>query len=351
MIVFIAKYPSDDERKEGMAQRVYAVDKFFEQDQRIYLNISFFQNRHLQKSVISDFCSIYNCNIFLHFLEISNLLKQANVLYIHSIINFLRIFLGFWIVPKKCNVVLDAHGLVPEETSFQGKKTLAFCYNFTERILFKRVDTVICVTHAMSRFYKSKYPNISPIYIRYSILPSHIREGSYVPDFAEKSEQINIVYCGNLQKWQNVDLILAIIKAYLANDKIQFFILTNEVAKFNQLLKVSQIPLDNIVVKTVAPYELEDYYKMAHFGIILRDDIALNRASCPTKIIEYLYYGITPVVKLKEIGDFCDMGYEFVDYNDDLGIISTRKSMRNHQIVMKLIQENEQVDLRKVILS
>lgn len=350
MIVFIAKYPSDDERKEGMAQRVYAVDKFFGQDQRIYLNISFFQYRHLQKSTISDYCSIYNCNIFLHFLEISNLLKQANVLYIHSIINFLRIFLGFWILPKKCNVVLDAHGLVPEETNFQGKKILGFCYNFAEKILFKRVNIVICVTHAMSRFYKSKYPNTSPIYIRYSILPSHIREGSFVPDLAEKSEQINIVYCGNLQKWQNVDLIIDMIKAYQTNGLIQFFILTNEVAKFNQLLELRNIPLDNVVVKTVAPYELENYYKMAHFGIILRDDIALNRASCPTKIIEYLYYGITPIVKLKEIGDFCDMEYEFVDYNDNLDVKSTRKSMRNHQIVMKLIQENEQVDLRKIML-
>ncbi|DAB11228.1 TPA: hypothetical protein CPT98_01885 [Candidatus Gastranaerophilales bacterium HUM_19] len=46
----------------------------------------------------------------------------------------------------------------------------------------------------------------------------------------------------------------------------------------------------------------------------MRDDIIVNRVACPTKIIDYLEYGIIPIISCPEIGDFNKMGYSYIHY-------------------------------------
>lgn len=46
----------------------------------------------------------------------------------------------------------------------------------------------------------------------------------------------------------------------------------------------------------------------------MRDDIIVNRVACPTKIIDYLEYGIIPIILSPEIGDFNKMEYSYIHY-------------------------------------
>ena len=70
------------------------------------------------------------------------------------------------------------------------------------------------------------------------------------------------------------------------------------------------------VVTGTHPAEVVEEYKVCHFGFALRDDITVNNVACPTKIIEYIQYGIVPVLKTEKIGDFVDMGMQYISYEE-----------------------------------
>ena len=53
-------------------------------------------------------------------------------------------------------------------------------------------------------------------------------------------------------------------------------------------------------------------YPRCSYGFVLRDDIAVNNVACPTKLIEYLQYGIVPILHTERIGDFAALGMQYV---------------------------------------
>src|SRR5690606_30794347 len=119
-------------------------------------------------------------------------------------------------------------------------------------------------------------------------------------------------YSGNLQSWQNVDLVVSLIKENQSN-RVKYTLLTGQTAELKKRLLDSGVQLsDNMQVLTVSPSELRGFYQSAHYGFIMRDDVLLNRVACPTKMVEYLFYGMIPIVKSSNIGDFEEMGYEYL---------------------------------------
>ena len=44
--------------------------------------------------------------------------------------------------------------------------------------------------------------------------------------------------------------------------------------------------------------------------------IPLLTSSCPTKLAEYLYFGVIPVLRSTKIGDFARLGMKFVRYDE-----------------------------------
>jgi hypothetical protein len=57
---------------------------------------------------------------------------------------------------------------------------------------------------------------------------------------------------------------------------------------------------------------LPERYLSSDFGFVLRDDTAVNRVSCPTKLSEYLWFGVIPIVKTPHVGDFLTEGFSYV---------------------------------------
>ena len=58
--------------------------------------------------------------------------------------------------------------------------------------------------------------------------------------------------------------------------------------------------------------DLPAVYEAADLGLILRDDSPVNRVACPTKLAEYLFFGLIPVVRSPRLGDFQELGYAFI---------------------------------------
>lgn len=341
--MFLSKYPVlDEEFRDGFYQRVENIDNFFNNDERTYLNISLFSNTKKQSKQVGKRTEI-SCNIFFHVLTIFQLFKKSNIVYIQSIYNALNAILFIIFFNRK--YVLDVHGVVPEELHMQGKSLKSKIFNCIERIVFNKLDIAITVTNRMSKHYSSKYKNSKCRHIVYAILPSHLKKSQ----LEDKSlDRIEIIYSGNAQVWQNVDLMLKTIKDNLSH-KIHYTILTGDLKTFEEKIKLYQVERNQITLKSVKPNELEEYYKKSHYGFVLRDDILVNNVACPTKIIEYLNYGIIPIVLSENIGDFKELGYEYLNVNCFTKNIIKRKSVKNTEVINSIYEKND-IDLKELVL-
>ena len=343
MILFLSKYPETKEDfREGFFQRVVHIDSLFEGKKKVYLTTSpyrYFRKTCLEKD--GENRVVIRCNLILHLALILSLFKNSKLIYIHSIHNLLYQFLFIKIFQKK--YILDLHGLVTEEFLMEGDLKRSIIFNKIEKYIYKNISYVIGVSHQLISYYQKKYPNASPEYIIYPILPNNLQEISKEElDNHSKSEKVNFIYSGNLQAWQNIDLMVDIIKKNDNDPQYFFQILTGQVEEMKQKFIDKNISLTNVDIRGVKSDDLADFYKNAHYGFILRDNISVNNVSCPTKLVEYMNYGIVPVVLSDEIGDFKKMGYENISEECISDNMVPRKSVLNVKIIQGLYSESSE---------
>ncbi len=178
-------------------------------------------------------------------------------------------------------------------------------------------------------------------------MPSNLVADQLI-DVNRVNEAVNVIYSGNTQKWQNIELMCKIIKNNLS-PTINYIILTGEIEKMKNIFKSQGILNDNIKILSVLPGELVEYYAKANYGFILRDDIVVNNVACPTKMVEYLYYGIIPIVLSEKIGDFYKLNYEYIHYQSFNEGLEALKSERNIKIAKALQSRNTEINLKKVL--
>ncbi|MFC0428818.1 glycosyltransferase [Chryseobacterium scophthalmum] len=342
MILFLSKYPqSREDLRDGAYQRVIHIDSIFKENRKVYITVSpyrYFRKTYLENNAEKRI--VVRCNLIFHLGLILSLFKSSKLIYIHSIHNLLYQFLFIKIFTRK--YVLDLHGLVPEEFLMEGDIKRSLIFNKIEKYIYNNLKYVIGVSHRLINHYKKKYPNASPGYIVYPILPNNLEEMSQEElDNNTKSEKVNFIYSGNLQAWQNIDFMLDNIKKINNNPNYFFQILTGEVEAMKEKFSDKNISLENVDIRGVKAEELANYYKKAHYGFVLRDDIPVNNVACPTKLVEYMNYGIIPIVLSDEIGDFKDIGFENLSVNDIVKNLSPKKSIHNRDLIKNLYLESK----------
>ncbi len=350
MLLVLANYPDEHTRHEGMSQRVIAIDRLCTGRKRSYLTVSHRLYWNAEVEQLADDMVQYRYNLFRHFPLIVKLIKQADTLYFHSAINVLPLLPFFGFIRKRAHVVLDAHGVVPEELHYQGAAGKSRLYGIAERRILRRADHVVTVSDAMTAHFRHKYPDWKRRAVRYPILPAHLDGDAPAMEAAMPGDnRIHVIYSGNLQSWQNIDLMVSLIKEHL-DHRVKYTLLTGQVAELEKRLLDVGIQLgENIRVLTVSPAELRGYYQSAHYGFMLRDDMLINRVACPTKMVEYLFYGIIPIVKSSHIGDFEDMGYEYLSCQDFSANLLVKKSKKNRELMMRYVSDLRVVGFEQVI--
>jgi hypothetical protein len=138
------------------------------------------------------------------------------------------------------------------------------------------------------------------------------------------------------------------------NPNYKFFLLTANTEQMENYAKdYGLFPNDRVFIFTVEPEELPNYYSLAHYGFVIRDDHILNEVSSPTKLLEYLYFGITPILKSTKLGDFNDYDIDYLSI-DNLEIeFRPRKSEKNMQIAKQILSRYQEslALLKKEFLS
>lgn len=338
MITVIAQYPDIDNEKDGMIQRIAAMDDVMKNQDRVYIDISFFRNWILKKNVIDEHLIYYRMNIILYWWYIFYFCFKAKICYIHSIYNSLKIIPVYFFHRK---VITDMHGVVVDELRMGNARIKALLYSAVEYIVMNKGRMFIAVTEEMKRHFCYKYNVESDKFLVISIF-THNVEGD-----AEKVHSNNaLIYSGNIQKWQCIDRLLEFIRK--TQTKYKWIILSGAKDYFRDKLS------SDIIVKSVKPSEVHNYYDVSDFGVVLRENNIVNNVACPTKLIEYIANDLIPVVYSPKIGDFYSYGYKYLLQSDiELGCIPKTEILNemrkiNKSILVRIMEKNK-LNLKKLV--
>jgi hypothetical protein len=295
MLLIIAPFPTEENEKDGMVQRIAAIDRLTKDTTRFYLDISF--RRHL-RATTKHFgnATVFKLNFFFHAWKIASLVRAATLIYLHSANAALKISPFF---PDN-KVVFDVHGIVPEETAAQGKAMTAWLLSLAERVAIRRSAWVIVVSQRMREHLEGKFGLVKPKFLVYPILP-HLSLDPLARDSIVNKPRNpeSVIYAGGLQSWQNIDKM---IDAASRQRRCSYTFLTGEAKALRELLDRQGLGL--VKCESARPDAVADYYLDHALGFILRDQILINQVACPTKLIEYMYWGVLPILITPDIGDF-----------------------------------------------
>jgi len=352
-IVVLGPLADESTIRDGMVQRVAQIDALLKDMRRIYITISYkryFWGKHAPIKVIDN---LYRLDI--HILKLHRFILNSKKIYVHSLHNVLRSMP--WILFSKAKIFYDVHGIVPEEQWYSKRYLrsiiLTFCeYSFLK---LKKNFNIIYVTETMRKYIREKHKFIAKDFV-IPIFPKNLSNLNLNENdvamlknrYIINDDDTVFIYSGSASKWQKIDLMLSQIKKLSKNNRHKFFILTGDYDKFDKLLSDYGLKLKNVFLNSVSPEELAPYYAASHYGFLLRDRHPLNNVACPTKAVEYLTFGIIPIV-LEHIGDLKRLGYEYISINDitEQDILSPRKSDKNVEIAQYLKQDTE-VNLHKL---
>ena len=321
-ILIIGQVPYQTNEKDGMVQRELAIDNLICDYKRIYIEniVPDFYFLKFPKKYFKN--KVYNYKNKLKQLKTNKvkllpyinkkrlfeLCKNAKMIYIHSIYSINKLNQDNILTKCKDKIIIDIHGCAVEELGLYNiDQSMINKFQQIEAEYFNSVNTLIAVTQNMIDFYKRKYPDIKTNFI---LLPI-FNKNNYRKESSNK--KLNIIYSGGTQKWQNIDLMIQAIKSLHSSYEIT--ICTPDVEIFKQELREH---IETITIKNVPSNELYKEYQRADLGFVLRDNIDVNRVACPTKLIDYIQFGIIPIIKHPEIGDFEDLGYKYISLDDIL---------------------------------
>ena len=344
--VFAPMYNKENE-KDGYIQRIKAIDTTVLKDLcRIYLYDEGADCMAMRFDFIDELHGyiVFNSHNKEHLDAILKLVRTCGKTYTHSILRFMedRTAKELWQIFDYGDVkhFWDMHGAVPEEYALSGSELGSQLAGNIEEIMANKVDVVIAVTEAMGRYLKEKYPMMRAQIIVVPILNKDL----LAPVACEKSsieEGISIVYAGGTQPWQNIELMQNVMEETRNLYAYKMFVPNPE--EFGRLWGNRSKDID-MIVESKSPEDLYKEYETCDFGFVLRDSSPVNYVACPTKIIEYLKFGIIPVLKSTEIGDFIKLGMKYVSYTDMMkGIQISEKERRammeaNYAVLEKLMK-------------
>lgn len=316
-IVFFGGYPYPKWERDGYWQRIRSIDNLFKDRWRIYVD-------HFRTEGIDSWYDRPEPNVLV--LHINNhrykwfmklivklCVLRCRTIYYHSVLRMEDSKFGNFMKWRGIKKVIDIHGVVPEEFRLHNDFFSACIYDEHERLAVKETDLLIVVSDAMHKYFQQKYREAlyGAKVITLPIFPNVHSLGHYKPYIQGKPI---VVYAGGTHKWQQVPKM---IDAMIATREhcIHKFYCPNPAEVLNML--PINVKDENVITVDSKPHdELLKCYEECHYGFILREDIVVNHAACPTKLVEYIAMGIVPIVDCEHMGDFKALGMQYVKIRD-----------------------------------
>lgn len=309
--IVVAPQPDLARVNEGWMSRIAAIERMLEEAElpRFYLNPHHQDDRSPEAVIRADARGQVEVKLDARwsgqYRLLRDLVLRAPWIYVHTV------HLARFLVPflDRARVFVDVHGIAPEEEALYGNMANASFFEEVERAVWQSAAGVACVTDAMRIHLAAKHgPRAGPT----AVLP--IFEGAERPARAPApAGPATVLYSGGAQRWQCVDDMIDLVAK--APGGLRWVFLSHEPHEFEGRLSARGLA-SRAEIRSVRKRELAPLYLAADYGLVLRDPIAVNRVSCPTKLVEYLAYGMIPVVKDPNLGDFLAAGYRTVSVDD-----------------------------------
>ena len=213
MILIYGYYPFPVTVRGGWMKRIAAVDALFADRPRTYVfpaepGDARDYRLHHQESVHTDRLPkdvrFYRPDLRFaaHQRQLTELVEQAEFIYAHTS-HSAQHLLPYYATGK---IVTDVHGIAPEEERMQGAPERARFYESFEETMVRQSAALVTVTDAMAQHFRRKYPGLNTPFLHLPILEDVPR-----PKSLERARrtQVRVVYAGGLQRWQNVELMVA----------------------------------------------------------------------------------------------------------------------------------------------
>lgn len=352
-MIFVSKYDHFQNKFGGMV-RVKDIADLFSAHKHVFLEVTAKKPLSFQEISYSD--KKQHCKIgCFNFLKLNKVIKRSSVLYVHTVGNFIKIF-PYIIFSKRKRIILDVHGAQPEEFKYLGQPIRSFFWSLFERIAFRFATDVVYVSNNMKTHFEKKYPRWQGRAYTIPIFPAsisnelisveelHAKRASARAKLGVPNNVCMFIYSGGIQSWQNASVVVDFIRRNTKHENLFFCVLSNQIEYFKRAL--SDLKRPNLIMASVEPSELYEYYCASNYGMIFRDDNVLNYVSSPTKLAEYLYYGIIPVMMSTKVGDYVGLGIDYVNIDtpiDELTAIDS--SVINHEIVVREMKSSDRNQL------
>ncbi|KVT47154.1 glycosyltransferase [Burkholderia ubonensis] len=342
-ILFFAPYPTKERERDGYFQRVKAIDSLFPSKHRVYCDV----REHVEAKPFIERAApnAWVLNITLSSANqrraVALLARRFKRVYFHSVLRMPNAVAQAVLRVSGLKWVLDVHGVVPEEFRMHNDFYSARIHDDCERTAAENANRVIVVSQAMGNYLAHKYREL--LRAKVIVLPIFALEEGSEAVRPYKDGRPTVIYAGGTQKWQKVPEMLNVIAR--AVEHADWWMYTPDVEVMRNAAAPEVRAHPNFHVASATRAELNEVYQHCHFGFILRDDMVVNHVSCPTKLIEYLAFGIVPIVDTPNIGDFNTYGMHFVSVENFVkGRIpdaATRMEMaaHNRQICERLVEQ------------
>lgn len=289
-------------------------------------------NIHLIKSIniFYPFAFIFHMFQLIIFLKKS----KSNYSFIHSRSDYTQFIVLITKYFHKLNSIWDCRGDTISEIKYAlSKKNIVYkLYGFIyiipffRYILFKnkrKSKHIIFVSDLL----KSTILRNKKSFDSFDIIPCLVNDKLFYfnnnlreemrKKFKIKSNQKVFIYSGSMVGYQSFDLHTEFYKDILSDNNNILFILTNhiQIAKFY----FNNFDNDRIIIKSVDFLKVNDYYNLADFGILIRNNNLLNRVASPTKFGEYCLTGLKVIMNknVKQCYNNALNFKNFIDLNSD----------------------------------
>lgn len=240
--------------------------------------------------------------------------KGVEIFHFHESHYLVMFLLPKFAAPKKVKAFNDIHGVVIEESIYQGRLkegSIRHRQNdFLEKAAMNHADMNFCVSMKMIEYYIEKHGVSADGFAltRSSFDPDIFRDFSLELKRKSKAalgieDRKVILYMGHKRGWQQTKEVISLF-AYLGRHIEGLFLLflTDDAEAIENECRQAGIGENDRLVRYVPHDEIPRYSLSADVAILIRDDSIVNRAASPVKFSEYLASGAA-VILTDNIGD------------------------------------------------
>lgn len=306
--------PVTGDEKDGYVQRVVAIDKALSDHKRIYLKLV--EARQGRPALVFLDDGLWRLEVAhgdpLSEVLLSTILQLGACVYSQSLVGIDPPMLRKLLPARTGPFVMDMHGAVPEEFVLYKDHYMAQKYAEYETWAAGEADLVVSVTEAMAHHFQAKLGVATE---RSITCPIYMHSDASAPA-RPYHDRPRAIYAGGTQRWQRISELADVVAE--TSDQIDWCLLTPDVEGMGRALRRAGLEtrLEGHSVRSASQAEVFATYPRCDFGLLLREPCVVNRVACPTKLIEYLRFGVVPVLETPDVGDFVEMGMRYVPVED-----------------------------------